>query len=114
MGNAGRVAALLALDDLAAEALTPDGELLDGRGPERVASGHHHFLAFFLAAAGQLGDARRLPRAVDARDHHQGRPGEIVVQTLLRRGEKLPELFLDKRLNVAANLLVQERLPDPL
>src|SRR5439155_7074543 len=71
--DAGRVAALLTLDDLAAETLTPDGELLDRRRPERVAGGHHDFLTFFLTAACQLGDTRRFARAVDTGDHHDRR-----------------------------------------
>src|SRR5438132_6188857 len=38
-GHAGRVAPLLVLDDVAAEPLAPDGQLLDRRRPERVAGG---------------------------------------------------------------------------
>ena len=51
VGHAGRVAALLVLDDLAAEPLAPDGQLLDGGRPEGVAGGHHHLLAVVLAIA---------------------------------------------------------------
>jgi len=46
-GDAGRVAAALVLDNLAAQPLAPDGELLDGGGAEGVAGGHHHLLLLF-------------------------------------------------------------------
>ena len=51
VGHAGRVAALLVLDDLAADPLAPDGQLLDGRGAEGVAGGDHHLLALLPGAA---------------------------------------------------------------
>src|SRR6266511_1782346 len=45
VGDAGRIAALLALDDLAAGAFDPDGQLLDRRGAERIAGGDQYLLA---------------------------------------------------------------------
>ena len=41
VGHAGRVAALLAFDDVAAEPLAPDRELLDGGGAESIAGRDH-------------------------------------------------------------------------
>ena len=114
VGHAGRVAALLVLDDLAAEPLAPDGQLLDGGRPEGVAGRHHHLLAFFLAAPGQLGDGRRLARAVDAGHHDHRRPGRVVVQPALGASSSVLELLLDERLHVAGDFLVQERLADAL
>ena len=45
MGHAGRVAPWLARDDLGAQPVGPDGELLDGRGAKRVGRAQHHLLA---------------------------------------------------------------------
>ena len=108
------IAALLALDDLAAEPLAPDGQLLDGRGPEGVAGGHHHLLAVVLEALGQLGDRGRLARAVDAGDHDDGRPGGVEANAGLVGEQLLLELLLDERLDVAGDLLVEERLADAI
>src|SRR5690606_24002330 len=61
-----RVAALGAADDVGAAALGPGLELLGGRGPERVAGGHHDRATALHLLATHLADRRRLAHAVDA------------------------------------------------
>ena len=111
MGDAGRIAALRVLDDLAAEPFAPDGELGDGGGAEGVAGGDHHFLAFVLAIFGELGDGGRLAGAVDAGDHDDGGParGELIPG---RRGQQRLELVLDERVHLAGDFLVLVGLLD--
>src|SRR5690606_32805963 len=73
VGDGGGVAAGLVLDDLDAEAVGPDRELVDRGGTERVARAEQHRLALVAEVLAQLGDARRLARAVDADDEDHGR-----------------------------------------
>src|SRR5438270_872094 len=61
-----------------------------------------------------LGDARRLARAVDAGDHDHGRPAGGVADALVGRRQQRLELVLDEDLDVAGDLLVEERLADAL
>ena len=75
VGHSRRVRTLLLLHDFATDSLTPDGQLLDGRRPKRIARGHHDFLAFRRQPFGQFGNTRRFAGPVDARDEHDGRPG---------------------------------------
>ena len=49
------------------------GQLLDGRGAERVGGGEEDLRAAGLEALRELGDRRRLARAVDADDEDDGR-----------------------------------------
>ena len=109
MGHGGGVAALLVLDDLAADALAPDGQLLHGGGAEGVARRHHHFLAVLLTAMGQFGDRRRLPRTVHPRHHHDRRPRRRIRQPA-GVGQLLLQPLLDERLHVAGNLFIEEGL----
>ena len=44
----------------------PDGSLVDGGGPERVAGRHHHLAALACEPGGELADGGRLTGAVDA------------------------------------------------
>ena len=87
-GHAGRIAAFLADDvDAAARPLArrlagavragplgPGEELLARRGAEGVGGGEQHLLVRIDEMPGQLADARRLARAVDADDHDDRRP----------------------------------------
>src|SRR5262249_24516130 len=94
VGDTGRVTALLVLHNLAADALAPDRQLLDGRGAKGVAGGDHDFFAVVLAALGELGDRGGFARAVDAGDHDNGRSAGAVAQAALIGGEHLAELLL--------------------
>ena len=110
VGHAGRVAALLILDDLATDALTPDAQLLDGGGTKRIAGSHHHLFAVGLEAVGQLGNRRRLARAIDASHHDDGRPRGRLMQSTVGADDQLLELLLHEGLDVAADLLVEKSL----
>src|SRR5262249_20705372 len=112
--DAGWVAALLTLDDFAAESLAPDSQLLDRGRPEGIAGRDHYLLALFLAAPGQLGDRCGLAGAIDAGHHHNRRPGRVVAQALFRRGEQPLQLLLNEPFDVAGNFLVEERLANAL
>ena len=58
VGDGGGVGAHLVLDDLDADPLGPDRELVDGRGAERVAGADHHLLVHLvLQQPRELGDA---------------------------------------------------------
>ena len=74
MGHAGRVALGRPGDDLHAQPVGPDRELLDGRGAERVGRAQHDALALRCEHVRQLGDRRGLAGAVDAGHHDHGRP----------------------------------------
>ena len=106
------IGALPLADDLDAQPLAPDGELLDGGGAEGVAGGEHHPLALLLSAAGELGDRGRLADAVDA--HHQGqhgtaaedaRAGHLVEHVRHLVGEQLAQLGGARRLLLEGVLL---------
>src|SRR3954452_16420138 len=113
MGDGGGGAALGVLDEIDADAVAPDGELLDGGGAEGVARRDEDLLAVVLEAVGELGDRGRLARAVDARDQDHGGADGAVVD--LRAGvQLLAEHLLDEDLDVAIDLLVEERLADAL
>ena len=73
-GDRAGVAALGPLDDLAAGALGPLGELLDRGGAVGVGRGDDHVEAqLLLQVPGDLADRRRLAGAVDADDHQHRR-----------------------------------------
>ena len=55
-GEARGIGALLARQHRRADPLAPDLELLDGRGPERVAGGDHHLQALGAEFLRQLAD----------------------------------------------------------
>ncbi len=110
MGHAGRVAALRVLDDLTADALAPNRQLLDRRRAEGVTCGHHYFLAVRLEALGQLGDAGRLAGAVDAGHQDHRRPGRVPVEVGPLGRQHLFQLLLDVDFHVAGDFLVEKRL----
>ena len=114
VGDAGRIAPLVVLDDVDADALAPDRQLLDGRGPKRIAGGDDHFLLVVFEFFGQLGDTGRLARTVDAGDHHDRRPGRRVLDPFGRIGEHVAKLGLDERLDLAGDLFVDERLANAI
>ena len=63
------VGALLAADEVDADAVGPRPELLGRRGPERVGGGQQDPVTLRLLAPRQLRDGRRLPDAVDPHEH---------------------------------------------
>ena len=63
----------------------PQTELLDRRGAERVARREHDRLAFAGPFCGELGDGRRLARAVDADDEDDEGRLAVVDDERLRR-----------------------------
>ena len=69
-------------------AVGPGGELLGGRGPERVGRGEHDAPALVVLALRELGDARGLPDAVDADEHPDARLRVAVVQLAVGVGEQ--------------------------
>src|SRR6185295_10693234 len=74
-------------DDLHADAIRPDCQLIDGRGAERVRRADHDLLVhLILQQPGELGDARGLSRAVDAGDENYGRAarGEFQLALVIR------------------------------
>jgi hypothetical protein len=71
VGDRSRVAAFLAANDLDADTVAPRLQLLSGSGAEGVCRSQRHGLALVGQALRQLGDRRRLPRAVDT-DHDNG------------------------------------------
>ena len=87
------VRALGAAHELAAGALGPALELLDGGGAEGVGGGDQDALAErLLQVPGELADRRRLAGAVDADDEDHGRVGaqvDVVVAGLGEVGEEL-------------------------
>ena len=72
-GHAGGVAALGAADDLDADALAPGGELVDGRGAERVGRAERDREVLGDEDAGDLADGGGLAGAVDADDEDHAR-----------------------------------------
>jgi len=62
------ITAFLVCDHGAIDPLTPDFELLDRGGPERVSGGHHNALAHGLKLRSQLRNGCGLARAVHS--HH--------------------------------------------
>ena len=80
-----------------AVALAPHLQLLHGGGPEGVAGGQHHVLAFGLEAAGQLADGGGLADPVHA--HHQnhiGLFGGVDFQRPVHRHQQVAQLFLQR------------------
>jgi hypothetical protein len=83
-------------DDRHAGAVRPDAQLVDRGGPEGVARGEQHRIILLLEEMGELGDRRRLARAVDADDEDHLRPGEGVdLERLGDRSEDLLQLLRD-------------------
>jgi hypothetical protein len=72
------VAALGAAHEVGTGTTRPGLELLGGRGPERVARGHHHLVAVAHQALAELADGGGLAHAVDA--HEQPHVGATVVE----------------------------------
>ena len=70
VGHGGRIGALRPADDIAPGTLAPDLQLLDGRGPKRIGGRQDGLAALVCELFRQLGDRRRLARAVDADDEH--------------------------------------------
>ncbi len=107
-------------DDGDAVALRPDGELLDGRGAERVAGREHHRQSLALEAPRQLADRRRLARAVHADDQDHVRllrpvDGERALDGLQDREQRVGERRLERagvRELGALDLAVQVRQDD--
>ena len=60
-------------DHVDPRALTPEPQLLDGRGTIGVGGGQQRVAAFASEQVGQLANRRRLARAVDAHHEHDGR-----------------------------------------
>ena len=89
--DARRVAAFLARYDRHADPLGPGGELADRGGAEGVARRQHDAVILLHEQMGQLGDGRRLARAVDADDQDHLRPGKGVD---LQRGGDLGQRLL--------------------
>src|SRR6266576_1275183 len=76
-----RVGAGFLLDDLDADALRPDFQLLDRGGAKRVRGAKHDALSFLAKPVCELPDAGGLARAIDANDENHARAAAI-----LRRG----------------------------
>ena len=114
VSHGGRIGPLISLDDLATEALAPDGQLLDGGSAEGIAGGDQDRFAVVLEAFGEFGDGSRFAGAVDAANHHNGRPLRLEMNTGLVAQELLLELFLNELLDIAGDFLVEEGLPNAL
>ena len=88
-----RVGTLLTADELHAEAVGPEPELLGRGGAERVGGRQQHTMALGLLAAGELGDGRRLADAVDTDEQphvrsHPARAGAPAVPRRCRRAAR--------------------------
>ena len=82
-GEARRIRALRSGDDLRADALAPDLQLLDRGGAEGVARRQHHALSFSCELPGELADCGGLARAVHAHhENHEGLLGGIDDERL--------------------------------
>jgi len=82
-----RVGALLAAHDAGAGDLGPVGELLGGRGTERVGGGQHHVVPVARLALSNLGDGGRLADPVDAHEHpHIRFAGDVLEGARLAGG----------------------------
>ncbi len=73
VGYGRRIAPGLVLDDLAAQAVRMNGDLLDGPGPEGVGGGKDHGEALALQTLGQLGDGSGLTSSINSKEHHDDR-----------------------------------------
>ncbi len=112
VGHAGRVAALLILDDFTTQPLAPNCQLLDRRRTKRIAGGHHDLLLLILAPLHELGDGRGLARTVHARNHHHGRTARHKMNSFARSAEERLQLIHDEGLHVAADFFVLKSLPN--
>ena len=93
--NGGRVTASRAFDNLDAQPIGPNRELLDGRRAERVARTEDDLLALRAKHLRQLGDRRCLARAVDANDENHRWPARRQLNRLLRLLQNLANLVFD-------------------
>ena len=94
-----RVRPLLRADQLAAGALRPFGELLDGGGAEGVAGGQQHRLAqLLLEVPGELADGRGLAGAVHADHEDHGGLGADVDRVLALRARASASSSRSRRL----------------
>ena len=84
VGDGRGVAPLPCLDDLDAQSIGPDRELLDGGRAKRVARAEHDLFPLRAEQVGQLGDRRRLARAVDADDQDHRRPARRQLESAAR------------------------------
>src|SRR5690606_6824779 len=71
--DAARVGSVLAGDDVTADALAPDLELLHCGGPEGVPRGEQHLVPFADELRRELADGGRLPGPVHAHQEHDRR-----------------------------------------
>ena len=71
--HSGRIAARLLAHHVDAEAFAPEGDLVDGGGPEGIARGDQNPFAALLVKTRQLGDAGGFADAIDP--HDQDHPG---------------------------------------
>src|SRR5690606_15513209 len=97
VGDGSRVSAHAMLNDLDADPLRPDGELIDGCGPECVTGAKHHLFAqLVFEDPGELGDTGGFAGTVDASDQDDGGAagGELQLAVDIR-GEDLKQLLLD-------------------
>lgn len=87
------VGIVLALHDLAAEALGPDAELLDGGGAEGISRGEEDAVALLLEEAGELGRGGGFAGAIDADDEDDLRLGGEGAQHEVVAREDFEDLF---------------------
>jgi len=85
---------------LHAHTIGPDGQLLDRRRPERIPGAQNHPFALVAEQTRQLGDRRRLARAVNAHDHDHRRAGGGKGDRLFRLGQKFQKFGLDDLENI--------------
>ena len=105
-GDAGRVAALGAADDVDADPLAPGGQLLDGRGAERVGRAEHDAAVLGDQDPGDLADRGGLAGAVHA-DHEDDaglrRRRRVDLEPAVhRRVDQGEQLLAEHRPGVAA------------
>src|SRR6185503_13597938 len=77
-GDAGSVGARGAGEDLRADAVTPNGQLLDRGGAEGVAGGEHHAETLAPGDGAELSDGGGLAGTIDADDENDERPFGLV------------------------------------
>ena len=95
--HGGRVAALFVLHDVDAEAVAPDGELLDRGGAECVAGAEEHLPVGGEKVGAELADRRRLADTVDADDEDDPRAAfRPVERRRSRRFEQGFRLLLER------------------
>ena len=91
-------------DDFNAVALAPDGELLASRGAERIARGEKHGVTGVGKAFGELANACRLARAVDAAHHDDAGLGLVDVERAFGGLEDFDQLIAQRELHLVLSL----------